>query len=476
MKIWAFHFPTKEFRYIEPEQARDYRSKDWKLWYDLRPNQFDKELLSLVNLGEDTIEDDPYIWVHLDQHFTKFRLTECHVSSEGLTDVAVRVFFFEDVCITLAPEDSKILGNVRMHAEKDFREFAKSMGFLLFEIVENALNGYGRTLQELADNNRGIRASLNNSRTQLNIFTETSQLLENLMTLRHHLSMTMEVLSRLTNRKLSYLSEGSQGGLKMLKSRIVLLQGEVVSERDSLASALNLYLGINAHHTNQIMKQLTVVSIIFLPLSFLAAVYGMNLKNIPEYDLEYGYLYFWLLVLSIGIGVFMVQRRYLKQDGELDQNTNNSSFLSNKIFKLNRASPVWNNQTIISALSIGTLLFPWISITSTASISGLGNSSMSMNMFGITTWIGDIGLVISIFMIFASLKNKDLFKVGSTVAFVYSLAAIFYLVPELGMSSSFTTNIGDFSSTARLNAEVEPSVGLYIYTILSFITLFLKTK
>ena len=104
-------------------------------------------------------------------------------------------------------------------------------------------------------------------------------LLENLMTLRRHLSMTMEVLSRLTNRKrLSFLSEGSQGGLKMLKSRIVLLQGEVVSERDSLASALNLYLGINAHRTNQIMKQLTVVSFVFLPLSFMAAVYGMNLK------------------------------------------------------------------------------------------------------------------------------------------------------------------------------------------------------
>ena len=56
MKIWAFHFPTKEFRYIEPEEAREYRTKDWKLWYDLQPNQFDKELLSLVNLGEDSIE------------------------------------------------------------------------------------------------------------------------------------------------------------------------------------------------------------------------------------------------------------------------------------------------------------------------------------------------------------------------------------------------------------------------------------
>ncbi len=319
MKIWAFQFKTKEFRYIEPEEARDYRKKDWKLWYDLKPNQFDKALLSLVNLDEDNIEDDPYIWIHIDQHFTKFRLSECHVTPNGISDVYVRIFYFEDVCITLAPEDSKILENVRIHAEKDFREFAQSMGFLLFEIVEHALNGYGRTLQVLANNNHDIRGSLNRSSTNQNIFRDTSLLLENLMMLRRHLSMTMEVLSRLTNRKLSFLSEGSQGGLKMLKSRIVLLQGEVVSERDSLASALNLYLGINAHHTNQIMKQLTVVSFIFLPLSFLAAVYGMNLKDIPEYEWDYGYPLFWLAVVTISVCIVMFQRRYLKQDNDMGQ-------------------------------------------------------------------------------------------------------------------------------------------------------------
>ena len=89
--------------------------------------------------------------------------------------------------------------------------------------------------------------------------------------------------------------------------------------RDSLASALNLYLGINAHHTNQIMKQLTVVSFIFLPLSFLAAVYGMNLKDIPEYEWDYGYPLFWLAVVTISVCIVMFQRRYLKQDNDMDR-------------------------------------------------------------------------------------------------------------------------------------------------------------
>ena len=69
----------------------------------------------------------------------KLRLSECHVTPDGISDVYVRIFYFEDVCITLAPEDSIILDNVRRHAEKDFREFAKKYGFLLFEIVEHML-------------------------------------------------------------------------------------------------------------------------------------------------------------------------------------------------------------------------------------------------------------------------------------------------------------------------------------------------
>ena len=127
--------------------------------------------------------------------------------------------------------------------------------------------------------------------------------------------MMMEVLRRLTNRKLSYLSEGSQGGLNHLNGRIVLLQNEVLSERDALASALNLYLGMNAHQTNQIIQQLTNISFYFLPLSFVAAVYGMNLE-IPEYEFTQNYMnykFFWLGVAGIVSFVYFYQRVLLRK-------------------------------------------------------------------------------------------------------------------------------------------------------------------
>ena len=75
----------------------------------------DQELLSL-NLDEDNIEDDPYIWVHIDQHFTKFRLSECSYVSRDVIHLCACIF---EMFHTPFPEESIIL-NVRKHAEKDF--------------------------------------------------------------------------------------------------------------------------------------------------------------------------------------------------------------------------------------------------------------------------------------------------------------------------------------------------------------------
>lgn len=60
---------------------------------------------------------------------------------------------------------------------------------------------------------------------------------------------------------------------------------------------------------NQVMKQLTLVATIFIPLTFLVGVWGMNFDFMPELDWKYGYLFAWIIMIVIGIGVWW----YLKK-------------------------------------------------------------------------------------------------------------------------------------------------------------------
>ena len=85
---------------------------------------------------------------------------------------------------------------------------------------------------------------------------------------------------------------------------------DVLVDRDILSNSLNNYMSLVAHKTNQVMSKLTVVSIIFLPLTFLCGVYGMNFDIIPELKWAHGYGYFWGAAGIIVLGLLLLMKRY----------------------------------------------------------------------------------------------------------------------------------------------------------------------
>ena len=79
--------------------------------------------------------------------------------------------------------------------------------------------------------------------------------------------------------------------------------------RETLSSLVDIYISNNDLRMNDIMKRLTVVSTIFIPLTFLVGVWGMNYKWMPELDWRYGYLFAWCLMFIIGIAVYLYFRK-----------------------------------------------------------------------------------------------------------------------------------------------------------------------
>ena len=78
---------------------------------------------------------------------------------------------------------------------------------------------------------------------------------------------------------------------------------------DILSALVVLYLSNNDLRMNNIMKQLTIVSTLFIPLTFFAGIWGMNFKLMPELDWHYGYAMAWGLMLLIALIVFLYFKR-----------------------------------------------------------------------------------------------------------------------------------------------------------------------
>jgi magnesium transporter len=83
----------------------------------------------------------------------------------------------------------------------------------------------------------------------------------------------------------------------------------VESLRDVVSDTLSTYLSATSNRLNQIMKALTIVSTIFLPLSFVAGVYGMNFDFMPELNWRYGYLFVWFIFIAIITGMLSYFRK-----------------------------------------------------------------------------------------------------------------------------------------------------------------------
>lgn len=79
--------------------------------------------------------------------------------------------------------------------------------------------------------------------------------------------------------------------------------------RETLSSLVDLYISNNDLRMNDIMKRLTVVSTIFIPLTFLVGVWGMNFKMMPELDWRYGYIFAWIVMFLITIVVYLFFRK-----------------------------------------------------------------------------------------------------------------------------------------------------------------------
>lgn len=72
----------------------------------------------------------------------------------------------------------------------------------------------------------------------------------------------------------------------------------IETQRDLLSGLLDIFLSANSNRMNSVMKVLTIIATIFIPITFLAGVYGMNFKYFPELRWEYGYAIFWLISLG----------------------------------------------------------------------------------------------------------------------------------------------------------------------------------
>jgi magnesium transporter len=185
----------------------------------------------------------------------------------------------------------------------------KGPDFLLFRLLESITDNYFEVLDDIVNSIEKIEHRLIN-KPDNEILKEIEIQKRKLIELRKIVFPLKEIASHLERFINPLIDKSNHYYFSEIKDNCITVLEEIDDHKQILDGFSNLYFAVQGQRMNQVMKLLTVVSAIFIPLTFIVGVYGMNFENMPELNMKYGYYICWgIMVIISGILLFAFYRR-----------------------------------------------------------------------------------------------------------------------------------------------------------------------
>ena len=184
--------------------------------------------------------------------------------------------------------------------------------YLLHGVLDALVDGYFVVLEHLDDSLLGLEERVVGP-SHDDVVKEIHDRKVELLTLRRLIWPLREVTAELARAEGGLLTAASDPFFRDLHDNVLQVIDQLDAQRDRLSSLLELHLALTSHRTNDVMRVLTVVSTLFIPLTFIVGVYGMNFHHMPELAWSWGYPAVW----AVMAGTFVGMAWWLKRLGYL---------------------------------------------------------------------------------------------------------------------------------------------------------------
>ncbi len=190
----------------------------------------------------------------------------------------------------------------------------KGADFLLYRMLDAIVDNYFEVLEDISDvidNLEGVILRSSSHALLGKIEFQKRKLQE----LRKIVMPLKEIAISLESTNSTLISAENHHFFIDLKQNCLSILDEIDSNKLVLESMANLFYAAQGQRMNEIMKVLTIVSVIFIPLTFIVGVYGMNFDYMPELRAKNGYFIIWgvMVSLSILMLLFFIKKGWLKR-------------------------------------------------------------------------------------------------------------------------------------------------------------------
>lgn len=299
----------------------DWATSRWINVTGLHPyvvNEFRKQFHFHTLTAEDVLHvpQRPRSEFFEDHVFTVLRMLKLQEAGEtqdngegGMLEAEqVSLFLFGDTLITFQEESGDVWQPIRDRLQVPHARIRQNRpGYLLYALIDAVvdhcfpvLERYGNILEELELTTLG--------KPSPDVLHRIHSIKRELSLLRRIVWPMRELVDRLYRDEEGFISEQTRPYLRDVYEHTIQIVEIIESYREMASGLTDLYMSAVSNRMNEVMKVLTIMASVFIPLTFIAGIYGMNFEHMPELGLEWGYPMVWILFVGITVGMLLFFR------------------------------------------------------------------------------------------------------------------------------------------------------------------------
>jgi magnesium transporter len=180
--------------------------------------------------------------------------------------------------------------------------------YLAYAMIDAIVDHYFIILEKLGERIESLEDALVAQPTT-GTLKEIHSLKREMILLRKAVWPLREVIGSLTRGESPLIQESTRVYLRDVYDHTIQVIDSIETFRDMVSGMLDIYLSSVSNRLNAVMKVLTIIATVFMPLTFLAGVYGMNFKHMPELEWTWAYPALWLVMIAIGVVMLVYFRK-----------------------------------------------------------------------------------------------------------------------------------------------------------------------
>lgn len=235
-------------------------------------------------------------------------LTEVTLNSRHDVNYShLTVYLTDRYCLTLSHGLPVSLATLKAELKTAVR-YAETPGFLLFLIFDNVINEYLETLLEFERLSDAIDLDFRHISTST--YQKVILLKRRVIKIKRYIAIISDMMMRLSGRKIHVISNSCRESLVALLTHCQMVMTEADAIRDAINSSLDSINNALMGRMNETMRILTVYTLLFMPLTLITGIYGMNFQHMPELSWRYGYpIVLGVMAVCAALMVYAFKRR-----------------------------------------------------------------------------------------------------------------------------------------------------------------------